>query len=131
MIRHAQGQRPGESDGAQALEADAKANPDAKVFSLDQSQGRTAGPATGNLAAIKCNSMRRYSKEEKRWMLGGERILCHGLPVCDWSAKALDVEIRKGVLELSNSDQSVIAGNGMVLICVLGSLVLACTAFDD
>ena len=102
-------------------------DPECEVFALDQSASR-AGSKSDYLAAIKQNTARRYSVRRKRWLLTGERLLAHGVPVCQWAADALGVRVRSSFLELKNEPQSVLAGNGMHLHSIFAMTVFSATA---
>ena len=97
-------------------------HPDRNVFPLECTPDWSAGSGAGLLGALKTNSTRRYSKVHKRWLLPGERMLAHGLPVTPWAAASLGVQHRATLLAMPLSAQHKVAGNGMHFMSVFSMI---------
>ena len=97
-------------------------NPGRVVFPLECSVERASCTASGFLGALKRNSTRRYNVALKRWLLPGEKLLAHGLPVIQWAADALGVELRPGLGSAPTATQNMLAGNGMHIMVVFAFL---------
>jgi len=111
-----------------ALDKHLEKHPDRHVFPLECSADWASCTASGMLGALKRNSTRRYHAGLKRWLLPSERMLAHGLPVVQWAADALGVQLRPQLTSAPPTVQNMLAGNGMHIMAVYAMLTFACTS---